>query len=336
VRPRAGRHPVITRKLRTALAAPAVLVLGAGLAACGGQSDGATGDGGSGSGSGGTSGEVVVDGSSTVEPLTSAAGEVFKEDTPDVNVSVGTSGTGGGFEKFCQGQTDISDASRPIEDEEATACKKGAIEYTDLHVATDALTVVVSKDNDFVTCLTTDELKKIWEPRAEGKVTTWNQVNPTFPNEKIELYGPGTDSGTFDYFTDVINGEEGASRSDYNASEDDNVLVQGVAGSPNALGYFGYTYYEANSASLKAVEVDSGDGCVAPSAETAQDGTYAPLSRPLFIYVNKASYADKPQVAAFVDFYVANIADVVKVAQFIPLNDEQTSKRTDKASSLAG
>jgi phosphate transport system substrate-binding protein len=326
---------VITRKLRAALAAPAVLVLGAGLAACGGQSEGATGDGASG-GSSGTSGEVVVDGSSTVEPLTSSAGEVFKEDSPDVNVSVGTAGTGGGFEKFCQGQTDISDASRPIEDEEAAACKKGGVDYTELHIATDALTVVTSADNDFLTCLTTDELKKIWEPGAEGKVTTWDQVNPDFPAEKIELYGPGTDSGTFDYFTDVINGEEGASRSDYNASEDDNVLVQGVAGSPNALGYFGYTYYETNAETLKAVEVDSGKGCVAPSAETAQDGTYAPLSRPLYIYVNNASYADKPQVAAFVDFYVANIADVVKVAQFIPLNDEQTGKLKDKASSLAG
>jgi phosphate transport system substrate-binding protein len=327
---------VITRKLRTALAAPAVLVLGAGLAACGGQSDGATGDGESSGGSGAVSGEVVVDGSSTVEPLTSSAGEVFKEDTPDVNVSVGTAGTGGGFEKFCQGQTDISDASRAIEDEEAAACKKGGVEYTELHIATDALTVVTSADNDFLTCLTTDELKKIWEPGAEGKVTTWDQVNPDFPAEKIELYGPGTDSGTFDYFTDVINGEEGASRSDYNASEDDNVLVQGVAGSPNALGYFGYTYYETNAETLKAVEVDSGKGCVAPSAETAQDGTYAPLSRPLYIYVNNASYADKPQVAAFVDFYVANITDVVELAQFIPLNEEQTTELEDKASSLAG
>jgi phosphate transport system substrate-binding protein len=327
---------VITRKLRTALAAPAVLVLGAGLAACGGQSDGASSDGESSGGSGGTSGEVVVDGSSTVEPLTSSAGEVFKEESPDVNVSVGTAGTGGGFEKFCQGQTDISDASRPIEQEEIDACKKGGVDYTELHVATDALTVVTSADNDFLTCLTVDELKKLWEPGAEGTVTTWDQVNPEFPAEKIELYGPGTDSGTFDYFTDVINGEEGASRSDYNASEDDNVIVQGVAGSPNALGYFGYTYYETNSDSLKAVEVDNGDGCVAPSPETAQDGTYAPLSRPLYIYVNNASYTDKPQVAAFVDFYVESIGDVVELAQFIPLNDEQTTKLETQAASLAG
>ncbi len=327
---------MITRTLRTALAAPAVLVLSAGLAACGGQSEGATGDGESGSGTSGASGEVVVDGSSTVEPLTSAAGEVFKEESPDVNVSVGTAGTGGGFEKFCQGQTDISNASRAIEQEEIDACEEGGVEYTELQVAVDALTVVTAADNDFLTCLTTDELKKLWEPAAEGTVTTWDQVNPEFPAEPIELFGPGTDSGTFDYFTDEINGEEGASRSDYNASEDDNVIVQGVGGSPNALGYFGFSYYEANAETLKAVEVDSGDGCVAPSAETAQDGTYTPLARPLFIYVNNASYADKPQVAAFVDFYAENAGDVAELATFIPLNDEQTTELQDRASSLAG
>ncbi len=327
---------ITTRKLRTALAAPAVLVLGAGLAACGGQSEGATGDDGSSSGSGGTSGEVVVDGSSTVEPLTSAAGEVFKEESPDVNVSVGTAGTGGGFEKFCQGQTDISNASRSIEQEEVDMCKEGGVEYTELQIAVDALTVVTSADNDFLTCLTTDELKTLWEPAAEDKVTTWDQVNPDFPAEPIELFGPGTDSGTFDYFTDEINGEEGASRSDYNASEDDNVLVQGVGGSPNALGYFGYSYYEANADSLKAVEVDNGDGCVAPSAETAQDGTYSPLSRPLFIYVNNASYADKPQVAAFVDYFAGNSGEIAELAAFIPLNEEQTAELEDAQASLAG
>ena len=327
---------MITRKLRTALAAPAVLVLGAGLAACGGQSEGATGDDGSSSGSGGTSGEFVVDGSSTVEPLTSAAGEVFKEESPDVNVSVGTAGTGGGFEKFCQGQTDISNASRPIEQEEIDICEENGVEYTELQVAVDALTVVTSADNDFLTCLTTDELKTLWEPAAEDKVTTWDQVNPEFPAEPIELYGPGTDSGTFDYFTDEINGEEGASRSDYNASEDDNVLVQGVGGSANALGYFGFSYYEANADALKAVEVDSGDGCVAPSAETAQDGTYTPLARPLFIYVSNTSYADKPQVAAFVDYFAGNAAEVAELAAFIPLNEEQTAQLEETQASLAG
>jgi phosphate transport system substrate-binding protein len=325
---------VITRTLRTALAAPAVLVLGASLAACGGQSQGATGDGGSSSGSGGTSGEVVVDGSSTVEPLTSAAGEVFKEETPDVNVSVGTAGTGGGFEKFCQGQTDISNASRPIEQEEIDACDEGGVEYTELQVAVDALTVVTSADNDFLTCLTTDELATLWGPDAEGKVTTWDQVNPEFPKEEIELFGPGTDSGTFDYFTDEINGEEGASRSDYNASEDDNVIVQGVGGSPNALGYFGFTYYEENADTLKAVEIDSGDGCVAPSVEAAQDGSYTPLARPLFVYVNDASYADKAQVREFVDFYVQNVDATAEAAQYIPLNDEQAAELETAAGSI--
>jgi phosphate transport system substrate-binding protein len=272
-----------------------------------------------------------------VEPLTAAAGELFSEENPDVNVSVGTAGTGGGFEKFCVGDTDISNASRPIkDDEEAPICEENGVEYTELQVANDALTVVVSADNDFIECLTVEELKTLWAPEAEGKVETWDQVNPEFPAEPIELYGPGTDSGTFDYFTDEITGEEGASRSDYNASEDDNVIVQGVSGSANALGYFGFTYYEENAEALKAVEIDSGEGCVAPSVETAQDGTYTPLARPLFVYVSNKSYADKPQVAEFVDFYVENDADIAEAAQFIPLSDEQATELEDAASSLGG
>jgi phosphate transport system substrate-binding protein len=313
-------------KLMTA--APAAVVLTLALAACGG---------GNGGGDGKTlAGEVVTDGSSTVQPLTAAAGEMFSGENPEANVSVGTSGTGGGFEKFCAGATDISNASRPIKDEEKAVCDKEGIEFTELRVATDALTVVVSKDNKFLECITTDELKKLWEPAAEKKVTTWNQVNAKFPNEKIDLYGPGTDSGTFDYFTDEINGEEGASRSDYNASEDDNVIVQGVSGSTGALGYFGYTYYEENADSLKAVKVDNGDGCVAPSAETAGDGSYSPLARPLFVYVNNESYAKKPQVAAFVDFFVKNDAEATKAAKFIPLNDEQRAELKTAAEGLAG
>jgi phosphate transport system substrate-binding protein len=280
------------------------------------------------------SGEVLADGSSTVGPLTSAAGELFRETQPGVNVSVGTSGTGGGFKVFCQGSTDVSNASRPIKDEEAQACADAGIEYTELRVATDALTVVVSAENDFITCLTTDELATLWAPAAEGTVTTWDQVNAAFPAEPIELYGPGTDSGTFDYFTDEINGEEGASRTDYNASEDDNVLVQGVAGSPNALGYFGYTYYEENAETLKAVEVDSGSGCVAPSAETAADGSYSPLARPLFIYVNNASFAEKPQVAEFVRFYAANDAEIAEAAQYIPLDDTASAELTAAVEAL--
>ncbi len=303
------------------------------LTACGGDNEsGATSA--AGATSAGVSGEVIVDGSSTVQPLTAAAGELFKEEQSGVNVSVGTSGTGGGFEVFCQGRTDISNASRPIKDEEKAICEQNGVEYTELQVATDALTVVVSKDNDFVTCLTTDELKKMWEPAAEGKVTAWNQINPQLPNQPLELFGPGTDSGTFDYFTDVINGEEGASRTDYNPSEDDNVLVQGVAGSANAVGYFGYTYFEENADSLKAVKIDSGDGCVAPSAEAAQDGSYTPLARPLFIYVSNKAAQDKPQVKAFIDFYARNDAQIAEAAQYIPLNDEQRAQLVGAAAAI--
>ena len=320
----------MNRHIARTFAVSAAAALTLSLAACGGgnEKDGANG---------GTAGEVVTDGSSTVQPLTAAAGELFAEDNPEVNVSVATSGTGGGFEKFCAGETDISNASRPIKaDEEVPVCDENGIKFTELRVATDALTVVVSKDNDFIKCLTTEELKKLWEPAAEKKVTTWNQVNAKFPNEKIELYGPGTDSGTFDYFTDEINGEEGASRSDYNASEDDNVLVNGVEGSPNALGYFGYTYFEENAAKLKAVEVDNGDGCVAPSASTAQDGSYAPLARPLFIYVNNDSYAKKKQVAAFVDYFVSEDAAIAEAAKFIPLSEEQSAELNDALAKLKG
>ena len=305
---------------------PAALLLTAGLAACGGQAEGADGEAG---------GEVVTDGSSTVEPLTTAAGELFAEENSNVNVSVGTSGTGGGFEKFCIGDTDLSNASRPIkDDEEVPVCEENGVEFTELHVANDALTVVVSKENDFLTCLTTDELATLWGPDAEGTVTTWDQVNPDFPKEKIELFGPGTDSGTFDYFTDEINGEEGASRSDYNASEDDNVIVQGVSGSANALGYFGFTYFEENADTLKAVEIDSGDGCVAPSVEAAQDGSYTPLARPLYVYVNNASAADKPQVKGFVDFYAQNDAEIAEAAQYIPLNEDQQAELQSAAEAL--
>jgi phosphate transport system substrate-binding protein len=312
-------------------AAPAAVVLAMSLAACGGNNEAEAGGG---NGGGSVSGEVVADGSSTVGPLTSAAGELFAEQSPDVNVSVATSGTGGGFEKFCQGQTDLSNASRPIEDEEIAICEENGVEYTELRVATDALTVVTSAENDFVDCITTEELNKMWAPEAEGTVTAWSDVNPEWPDEDLELYGPGTDSGTFDYFTDEINGEEGASRSDYNASEDDNVIVQGVSGSANALGYFGFTYYEENADTLKALEVDSGDGCVAPSAESAGDGSYTPLARPLFVYVANKSYADKPQVAEFVDYYVASDADIAEAAQFIPLNEEQSAELEDAAASL--
>jgi phosphate transport system substrate-binding protein len=318
---------------RASLASVAVLALG--LSACGGDNEDTAAASGGGEGSSDSvSGEIIADGSSTVQPLTEAAGELYKQEQPEVDVSVGTAGTGGGFEVFCKGQTDISNASRPIEAEEEKICAKNGVEYTELQVATDALTVVTSADNDFITCLTTDELATLWGPDAEGKITTWDQVNPEFPAEPIELYGPGTDSGTFDYFTDEINGEEGVSRTDYNASEDDNTIVQGVSGSPNALGYFGYTYFEENSEALKAVEIDSGDGCVAPSPEAAQDGSYTPLARPLFIYVANKAATEKPQVKGFVDFYAQQDDAIAEAAGFIQLNEEQRSELESAAETL--
>jgi phosphate transport system substrate-binding protein len=211
------------------------------LAACGGSNNNGGSDG---SGSG-LSGTITADGSSTVGPLTAVASELFNAESPDVQITVGESGTGGGFEKFCAGETDMNDASRPIDDaEEAPLCKDNGVEYREMVVANDALTIIVPADNDFLTCLTTEQLQLIWEPKADGKVTNWNQVDASFPDVPLDLYGPGTDSGTFDYFTDEINGEEGASRADYTPSEDDNIIVQGVAGSEGGLGYLGYTYYE--------------------------------------------------------------------------------------------
>jgi phosphate transport system substrate-binding protein len=302
------------------------------LAACGGQQTGpaTTGEGGDGQ----ASGQVRADGSSTVAPLTSAAAELFRSENPNVNVTVATSGTGGGFEQFCSGNTDISNASRPIGDDEIAACKAAGVEYTELAVANDALTVVTNPANTWANCLTVDQLKTIWSPESEGKVTNWNQVDPSFPDTPLALFGPGTDSGTFDYFTDAINGEEGASRTDYSASEDDNVLVQGVEGAPGATAYFGYTYFEENAERLKAVEVDGGQGCVAPSAETVQDGTYVPLARPLFIYVNNESFV-RPEVAEFIDFYAAQIDQITEAAQYVQLNDEQKSALTTAVQGLA-
>lgn len=304
-----------------ALPVTATLAAALAVAGCGGQSDN-SGDGSSTGSSDSLSGAVKIDGSSTVEPLSSAAAELFSEDQPNVHVTVAASGTGGGFEAFCAGKTDISDASRPIEDSEAATCKKAGIDYTSLHIATDALTVVTNPDVG-VDCMTTEQLKKIWEPSAQDKITNWNQVDPSFPDLQLKLFGPGTDSGTFDYFTDVINGEEDSSRTDYQATEDDNVTVQGVSGTDGAMGYFGYSYYEENSDKLTALSVDSGDGCVAPSKETAQDGSYSPLSRPLFMYVADKSYADNPAVKGFVDFYIDQLPKISEAAKFIPLNDQQ-------------
>ncbi|KRF02612.1 phosphate ABC transporter substrate-binding protein [Nocardioides sp. Soil777] len=313
---------------RLALASGAV-ALALTLAACGG------GDAGETSGSGGessASGSVAVDGSSTVYPMSVAAQELLSEENPDVQVTVGESGTGGGFEAFCAGDTDISDASRPIEEDEIAACEENGIEYTELQVATDALTMVVHPDLA-VDCLTVDQIVDLWGPNATA--TNWNEIDPSFPDQEISLFGPGTDSGTYDYMAaDVIGDESEATRKDYEASEDDNVLVQGVSGTEGATGYFGYTYYEQNADTLKALEIDNGEGCVAPSAETAQAGEYTPLARPLFIYVSNASYADNEAVKAYVDFYIENLADIAEIGQFIPLSDDLYSETQSNLEAL--
>ncbi len=262
---------------------------------------------------------VSIDGSSTVYPITEAVAEDFqKEKKGAVKVTVGISGTGGGFKKFCRGETDISDASRPILGKEMEACRAAGVKYIELPVAYDALTVVVNPANTWIKSMTVAELKKIWEPEAQGKVTHWNQVNPAWPKAKISLFGPGADSGTFDYFTEAVNGKSKASRGDFTASEDDNVLVQGVSRDKNALGYFGFAYYIENQKKLKAVPIDGGKGPVAPSPAAVEDGTYSPLSRPIFIYVNAKSL-EKPEVAEFVEFYLANAATLVKEVKYVPL-----------------
>jgi len=306
------------------------------LAGCGGGRGGDDASGTTTAATGGgsdLSGRIEADGSSTVGPYTTAAAERFQQQNSGVQITVGVSGTGGGFERFCRGETDLSNASRPIKDEEAAACKAKGIDYIEFQVANDALTVVVNKDNDWVTCLTTEQLKKVWEPGS--KVSNWNQIDPSFPDQELKLFGPGTDSGTFDYFTGVIDGEEGASRSDYAASEDDNTIVTGVSGEKGGLGYFGFSYFEENQDKLKAVEIDGGDGCVAPSVETAQDGTYKPLSRPLFIYVKKDSL-QRPEVEAFLRYILDNETPIADAAQFVPLTDEQLTKAKGDLESALG
>jgi len=278
-------------------------------------------------GGGGSGGTITADGSSTVGPFTTKAAEDFKAQG-GVDVTVGISGTGGGFERFCRDETDNSNASRPIAEDEAAACADAGIEYVEFTVATDALTNVVNLENDWVDCLTVDQLKAIWEPGS--KVESWNQVDPSYPDVPLRLYGAGTDSGTFDYFTGVIVGEEGASRTDYNASEDDNVTVQGVAGERGGLGYFGFSYFEENTDRLKALEVDGGSGCVAPSVATARDGTYAPLSRPLFVYVKRSSFDDDENVRDFVAYMLDNEQTIAAEARFVPLSDAQLAEQQSK------
>ncbi len=316
-------------KTTAKLAAVATLAAAAlALSACGGQSAGSTG-GGEASG-GGAGGSVTTDGSSTVAPLTEAAADLFREEDSSVNVSVATSGTGGGFKAFCADETDISNASRPIKDEEAAECEANGVEYTEIVAANDGLSVILNPENDWATDLTLEQVAKIWGPESEGVVNSWSDVDPSFPDVPLVLFGAGTDSGTFDYFTEEVNGETGAIRTDYSPSEDDNITIQGVAGDQGAIGFLGLSYVEENEGTIIAASIDG----VYPSTETVQDGTYTPLGRPLFIYVKNAAYTDKPQVKEFVDFYVANSADIASLALFVPLTEEQITTAQEELASL--
>lgn len=310
----------VSTKLTPALGAALLLV------ACGGGSgDGAPSDM--------LTGEVIIDGSSTVFPIAEAIAEEFQAANPSVRVSVGISGSGGGFKRFCNGELDLANASRPIKDSEVEACAAAGIQFTELPVAWDGLSVIANPANDFLRCLTVPELKKVWEPGSA--VRTWRDVRAEWPAEEIKLYGPGTDSGTFDYFTETVNGESGASRPDYQASEDDNILVQGVAGDRYSLGYFGYAYYQENAGSLKLVEVDGGNGCVAPSDATIADGSYTPLSRPLYVYVKHSALA-RPEVKAYLEFLVQNAQEVVPATGYHALTPEEYAEDMAKLAAVTG
>ena len=310
------------KRLLIAVAAGALAV---GVTACGSSSS---------SGTGTTSGSVAVDGSSTVFPFAQASAEGFQGENPDAKVTVGESGTGGGLEKFCAGEIDIADASRPIDPaDEAPVCKKNKVEYAQIEVANDGISIVTNPALK-ITCLTTDQLNQLW--KKGSTVSDYNQLGGGTPAGKVSLYGPGTDSGTFDFFTETINGEKGNTRTDYQPSEDDNVLVQGVEGDTTALGYFGYSYYESNADKLNLVGVDGGSGCVKPSVATIQDGSYKPLSRTLYMYVNTASLADKPQVKSFIDYVVANAQASAKTAQVVPLTAAQLTTAKSELSKAEG
>jgi phosphate transport system substrate-binding protein len=306
------------RASRFVLALMLLSGLALGAAACG--------DDNGGGGGGDLSGKIAIDGSSTVLPFAQAAAELFNEENPNVKITVGSSGTGGGFEKFCKGETDISDASRPIKpDEEAPLCKKGGVTYKEVQVANDGIAVVTNKGLA-IQCMTVDQLKQLWDKGS--KVKNYNEIDPKFPNESVQLFGPGTDSGTFDFFTGQINGEEGKSRSDYQPTEDDNVTVTGVEGAKGGLGYFGFSYFEGAKDKLNLVSVDDGSGkCVAPSTATIQDGSYKPLSRPLFMYPSEKSLA-RPEVKAFMDFVLENQEEIAKASQIVPMTPPQATKGT--------
>jgi phosphate transport system substrate-binding protein len=308
--------------LKRLIIGAAVGALAVGVAACGGSDSSST--------TSSVSGAVAIDGSSTVFPFAQAAAEGFQAENPDAKVTVGESGTGGGFEKFCAGEIDVADASRAIDDaDEVPICKKNNVEYAQIEVANDGIAIVTNPSLKMA-CLTTDQLNQLWKKGSD--VSNYSQLGSGIPAGEVSLFGPGTDSGTFDFFTEEINGEKGDTRTDYQPSEDDNVLVQGVEGDSTALGYFGFSYYETNADKLNLVAVDGGDGCIKPSVETIQNGTYKPLSRTLYMYVNTAALADKPQVKAFMDYVVANADESAKTAQIVPLTAEQlTTAKADLA-----
>jgi phosphate transport system substrate-binding protein len=304
------------------------------VAACGDDDEGGNGESAaSGESTEELSGTIRIDGSSTVYPFAQAAAELFNEEQQGVQITVGQSGTGGGFEKFCAGETDISTASRPIdEEEEVPICEKNAVEPGEVQIANDGIAIATNKGLT-IECMTTDQLKSLWEPKS--KVKAYSDIDPSFPDQQVKLFGPGTDSGTFEFFTEEITGEEGAQRTDYEASEDDNQLVTGVAGTEGGLGYFGLSYFESNTDKLNGVQVDSGNGCVAPSAETVQDGSYTPLSRPLFMYPSKEAMA-KPEVKAFMDFVVANQQAIADASQIVALTEEQATEAQSALTELEG
>lgn len=273
------------------------------------------------------SGDIIIDGSSTVFPITEAITEEFSKLNPDVNIPIGVSGTGGGFKKFVIGEIDINDASRPIKDEEKAEAEANGIEYVDFTVAYDGLSVLVNPANDFVDSLNVEELNALWKP--DSTIKTWKDLRPEWPDEEIKLYGPGTDSGTFDYFTEEINGETGAIRTDYTPSEDDNILVQGIAGDKNALGFFGFAYYIENQDKLKVVKIDNGNGPVEPTFETIKDGSYAPLSRPIYIYVTKDALA-KEHVKAFVEYYLTEGTALIPEVGYVQLEDSAYEQELSK------
>jgi phosphate transport system substrate-binding protein len=307
--------------------------LSIGAAACGGDDEESGGNANAGAGQEqqqDLGGRIRIDGSSTVYPFAQAAAEQFMGENPGVRVSVGQSGTGGGFEKFCAGETDISDASRPIkDDEEVPLCEKKGIDFAELQVANDGI-AVVSNPNLKIDCMTTAQLKQLW---STSEVKNYSEIDPKLPDQEVSLFGPGTDSGTFDFFTEEINGEEGKTRKDYQPSEDDNVLVQGVQGDEGGLAYFGFSYYEQNADKLSLVAVDSGDGCVKPSGDAIQSGQYKPLSRPVFMYPS-AKAMQRPEVKAFMDYVLANQQQIAEAAQLVAMTQEQATKSQDALTAL--